>query len=46
MMPDPEPFIDDGVFTSHLFVERIVFSADLTFSRLVLALEGRSVSCR
>ncbi|KAL6641170.1 hypothetical protein ACP70R_019351 [Stipagrostis hirtigluma subsp. patula] len=46
---DPEPFIDarvarhGGVFTTHVFGERTVFSADPAFNRLLLAAEGRAV---
>ncbi|RLM98230.1 cytochrome P450 90A1-like [Panicum miliaceum] len=50
--PNPEPFIDDrvarhgsGVFTTHVFGERTVFSADPAFNRLLLAAEGRAVGC-
>nr|CAB3489049.1 unnamed protein product [Digitaria exilis] len=50
--PNPEPFIDDrvarhgtGVFTTHVFGERTVFSADPAFNRLLLAAEGRAVHC-
>lgn len=50
--PNPEPFIDErvarhgsGVFTTHVFGERTVFSADPAFNRLLLAAEGRAVSC-
>lgn len=49
--PNPEPFIDErvarhgGVFTTHIFGERTVFSADPAFNRLLLAAEGRAVSC-
>lgn len=49
--PDPEPFIDErvarhgGVFTTHVFGERTVFSADPAFNRLLLAAEGRAVDC-
>jgi len=50
--PNPEPFIDDrvarhgsGVFTTHIFGERTVFSADPAFNRLLLAAEGRAVGC-
>jgi cytochrome P450 family 90 subfamily A polypeptide 1 len=50
--PNPEPFIDDrvarhgsGVFTTHVFGERTVFSADPAFNRLLLAAEGRAVDC-
>ncbi|PKA52020.1 Cytochrome P450 90A1 [Apostasia shenzhenica] len=46
---DPEPFVDDRVrrygsrlFTTHLFGEVTVFSADPEFNRLVLAGEGRT----
>jgi cytochrome P450 family 90 subfamily A polypeptide 1 len=47
--PNPEPFIDErvarhgGVFTTHVFGERTVFSADPAFNRLLLAAEGRAV---
>uniref|UniRef100_A0A0D9XWS6 Cytochrome P450 90A1 n=1 Tax=Leersia perrieri TaxID=77586 RepID=A0A0D9XWS6_9ORYZ len=50
--PNPEPFIDErvarhggggGVFTTHVFGERTVFSADAAFNRLLLAAEGRAV---
>lgn len=46
---DPEPFIDERVrrygrlFTTHVFGERTVFSADAEFNRLLLAAEGRVV---
>ncbi|XP_074568840.1 3beta,22alpha-dihydroxysteroid 3-dehydrogenase-like [Curcuma longa] len=46
---DPEPFIDERVrrhgrlFTTHIFGERTVFSADPEFNRMVLAAEGRTV---
>ncbi|RCV37000.1 hypothetical protein SETIT_8G027000v2 [Setaria italica] len=50
--PNPEPFIDErvarhgsGVFTTHVFGERTVFSADPAFNRLLLAAEGRAVDC-
>ena len=50
--PNPEPFIDDrvarhgsGVFTTHIFGERTVFSADPAFNCLLLAAEGRAVGC-
>jgi cytochrome P450 family 90 subfamily A1 len=48
---NPEPFIDErvtrhgGVFTTHVFGERTVFSADPAFNRLLLAAEGRAVGC-
>ncbi|OAY72352.1 Cytochrome P450 90A1 [Ananas comosus] len=49
---NPEPFIDERVrrhgrlFTTHVFGERTVFSADPEFNRLVLAGEGRgAVEC-
>ncbi|XP_074578597.1 3beta,22alpha-dihydroxysteroid 3-dehydrogenase-like [Curcuma longa] len=48
---DPEPFIDERVrrhgrlFTTHVFGERTVFSADPEFNRMVLAAEGRTVEC-
>ncbi|XP_010923048.1 3beta,22alpha-dihydroxysteroid 3-dehydrogenase isoform X2 [Elaeis guineensis] len=48
---DPEPFIDERVrrhgrlFTTHVFGERTVFSADPEFNRVVLGGEGRSVEC-
>ncbi|XP_020595681.1 cytochrome P450 90A1-like [Phalaenopsis equestris] len=45
---DPEPFVDDRLhrhggrlFTTHIFGERTVFSADPEFNHLVLAGEGR-----
>ncbi|XP_042453004.1 cytochrome P450 90A4-like [Zingiber officinale] len=46
---DPEPFIDERVrrygrlFTTHVFGERTVFSADPEFNKMVLAAEGRTV---
>ncbi|XP_062197828.1 cytochrome P450 90A4-like isoform X2 [Phragmites australis] len=49
--PNPEPFIDarvarhGGIFTTHVFGERTVFSADPAFNRLLLAAEGRTVDC-
>ncbi|RWV79680.1 hypothetical protein BHE74_00050503 [Ensete ventricosum] len=48
---DPEPFIDERVrrhgrlFTTHVFGERTVFSADPEFNRMVLGAEGRAVEC-
>ncbi|XP_072998325.1 3beta,22alpha-dihydroxysteroid 3-dehydrogenase [Typha latifolia] len=48
---NPEPFIDERVrrhgrlFTTHVFGERTVFSADPDFNRMVLAGEGRAVEC-
>lgn len=48
---DPEPFIDERVrrhgrlFTTHVFGERTVFSADPEFNRVVLGGEGRAVEC-
>ncbi|KAJ0984110.1 hypothetical protein J5N97_002466 [Dioscorea zingiberensis] len=48
---DPEPFIDERVsrhgrlFTTHIFGERTVFSADPEFNRQVLTGEGRSFEC-
>lgn len=48
---DPEPFMDERVrrhgrlFTTHVFGERTVFSADPEFNRVVLGGEGRSVEC-
>ncbi|XP_020252374.1 cytochrome P450 90A1 [Asparagus officinalis] len=49
---DPEPFIDERVkrngsrlFTSHVFGERTVFSADHEFNRLVVGGEGRTFEC-
>lgn len=46
---DPEPFIDERVkrngsrlFTSHVFGERTVFSADAEFNRLVVGGEGKT----
>ncbi|KAJ6835755.1 cytochrome P450 90A1 [Iris pallida] len=45
---DPEPFMDDRVrrhgrlFTSHVFGERTVFSADPEFNRQVVLGEGRT----
>ncbi|KAG6466216.1 cytochrome P450 90A3-like [Zingiber officinale] len=46
---DPEPFIDERVrrygrlFTTHVFGERTVFSADPEFNKMVLAAEGSTV---
>ncbi|KAJ4769023.1 cytochrome P450 family protein [Rhynchospora pubera] len=49
---NPEPFIAERVrrhgvrlFTTHVFGERTVFSADPDFNRLLLCSEGRSVEC-
>lgn len=48
---DPEPFIDDRVrrhgrvFTSHVFGERTVFSADPDLNRAIVCGEGRSFEC-
>ncbi|KAH7672928.1 Cytochrome P450 E-class group I protein [Dioscorea alata] len=48
---DPEPFIDERVsrhgrvFTTHVFGERTIFSADPEFNRQVLTGEGRSFEC-
>ncbi|KAJ0981475.1 hypothetical protein J5N97_009730 [Dioscorea zingiberensis] len=48
---DPENFIDERVshygrlFTTHVFGERTVFSADPEFNRQVLTGEGRSFEC-
>jgi cytochrome P450 family 90 subfamily A1 len=50
-MPNPEPFLDEhltrhgAVFTTHIFGERTVFSADPAFNRLLLGAEGRAVEC-
>jgi cytochrome P450 family 90 subfamily A1 len=49
--PNPDPFLDERmarygtVFTTHVFGERTVFSADPAFNRLLLGAEGRAVEC-
>lgn len=49
---NPEPFIDDRIkrngsrlFTSHVFGERTVFSADPEFNRVVVGGEGKTFEC-